>query len=88
MQRICKDGNATKDYTLTWATELGNDLIIGSTWTPEVGITVVDNSFTNTTTTVRVSGGTPGVEYSVVNHITTAGGMQEDETLVFLINEE
>lgn len=85
MQRICKDSDAVTDHTITWT---GLDPIATSTWAPEVGITVVSSSFTDTTATVRVSGGTPGMEHSVVNHITTDDGLEDDETVVFLISEK
>lgn len=88
MQRICKDSHARKNYTIDWSTEIGEDLIVASTWTPVAGITVDATSFTDTTTTVWVEGGTPGAELAVVNHIQTAGGLEEDETIYFLINEE
>lgn len=88
MKRVCKDSQAVKDYSENWAPFLAGDLITASTWTPDPGITVNSSQFTTTTTTVWVSGGTPGLEYSITNHITTAGGRQEDETIVFLISEE
>lgn len=77
-----KDPQAVKDYGFIWAPWLGSDTITASTWASDNGITINSSSFTTTTTTVWLSGGTEGLVYNIVNHITTAGGRQDDRTLV------
>lgn len=44
-------------------------------------------SFTNTTTTVWLRGGTAGTTYQVVNRIRTAGGRQYDWTYTVEVRE-
>lgn len=72
----------------------GGDTITASTWTVydptgavlTLGPLIVINSssFTTTTTTVVLSGGTLGVEYLIVNHISTVQSRQEDQTIIIL----
>lgn len=83
-----KDPNAVSDYAVDWTLNTGGDSITASTWTPDSGITVNSSSFTTTKTVVWLSGGTLGVNYRVVNHITTAGGRQEDKTIIILCQDK
>lgn len=76
----------------------GGDTITASTWTVFVitnsgllsvistppGIVVASNNFTPTTTTVWLSGGVAVTEYLVTNHIATAQGRQENQTIIIL----
>lgn len=87
-----KDPNVTKDYPINWAARLvSGDTITASTWVAEPGITIGTGgqapTSTTTTTLVWLSGGTVGVEYKVTNHITTAQGRTDDQTLIILILE-
>jgi hypothetical protein len=75
-----------------------SDTITASTWSVYVntnnganliastppGIVVASSSYTTTTTSVWLSGGVAGVEYLVINHISTAQGRQEDQTVIIL----
>jgi hypothetical protein len=76
------------DWTINWATRgLGTDTIATSTWAiSPSGLTDASPSptFTNTTTTVWLSGGTAGTFYTITNTITTAGGREMQES--FIIN--
>ena len=83
-----KDPDAVKDYSIDWSAWLGEDTIDTSTWSVPDGITKDDDSNTTTSTTIWVSGGTAGQEYKLVNHIVTAAGREEDESLVFFIREK
>ena len=76
-----KDPNAVVDYQIDWSEWLGTDTIATSTWVVSAGITNVTDSHTNTGTTIWLSGGTDGTAYDLTNHITTAGGRQEDRTI-------
>lgn len=79
-----KDPNAVLDYTIDWKDWLGDDAILTSSWTLPVGITSAGVTFSSSTATVWLSGGTAGVSYSIYNQITTVGGRTEKRT--FKIN--
>ena len=78
-----KDPNAEKPYGFDWYDTSDADkppylesgeTITASTWTVPSGITKVSDSFTDTTTTIRLSGGTEGESYIITNTIETSGG--------------
>lgn len=83
-----KDPDAVLDYTINWATWLGNDTISTSAWTPDSGITVDSDTNTTTTATVWLSGGTVGTSYAVTNHIVTAAGREDDRTITVRVREK
>jgi hypothetical protein len=74
------------DYTINWATRgLGTDTIVSSSWIvspSDMSCSSPAPSFTDTTTTVWLSGGTAGVFYAVTNTITTTGGREMEETFI------
>lgn len=78
-----KDPDEILDYTIDWTPRLGTggDVIVSSTWISPTGITVVIDSFTDTHTTIWLSGGSLAATYSFVNRITTAGGRTMDQTV-------
>lgn len=85
---IVKDPQAKLDYTADWSAWLAmvNDTITASTWSVPPGLTMESSpapsiSTDGKKTTVWLSGGTPGEDYPVVNHITTAAGRADDRTL-------
>ncbi|QDV34910.1 phage fiber-tail adaptor protein [Tautonia plasticadhaerens] len=80
-----KDPQALKDYVIEWEDWLDGDTIATSTWTAPAGITVENESSTQTTATIWLSGGTLGAEYALVNHIITAAGREQDQTLTIRI---
>lgn len=61
------------DYLVNWTAALEGDPIVGSTWTLPSGLTTSQNSFTSSTTTVWIGGGSGGT-YDLVNTITTTAG--------------
>lgn len=74
----------TSGVTEPTAPALGDTVTDGTvTWLRAFAVT--DTSNTASTTTLVVTGGTAGQEYPVTNHITTAGDLEEDETLYFVI---
>lgn len=86
--KFTKDPSAVLDYVLDWSLWLsGGDTITAATSTPDAGITVASTAFTTTTTTSWLSGGTAGTPYSVVVHITTAAGRQDERTMVINVKE-
>jgi hypothetical protein len=85
------DPNARLDYLNNWSAWLpAGDTIVTSTWvTSDPAIIDEDESNTTTTATVwiRTSGAALENEYLVVNHITTAQGRQEDQTIKLKIRQ-
>lgn len=73
-----KDPNSVELFTFDWTPYLGSgESITASTWSTPSGITVVDDDFSGTSTSLKLSGGTNGQEYYFVNHVTTAEGEYE-----------
>jgi hypothetical protein len=81
-----QDPQAVLDYVFDWTAWLNGDTIATSSWVAP-GLTVVSNSFTNTSTTAFLSGGMASVIYKVRNHITTAQGRTEEETFDLQIRD-
>jgi hypothetical protein len=77
-----KDPNAVLDYTFDYSTNylVSGDTILTSTWTLPSGITKDSDTFTTTTTTIWLSGGTAGTDYLLINRITTSGGRTDERT--------
>ena len=86
-QTFSKDPNAVLDYTIDWSTWLDDDTISTSAWTVASGLTKDSDSNTTTATTVWLSGGTAGTQYTAVNRIVTVGGRTEDRTLTIVVQE-
>jgi hypothetical protein len=83
-----KDPDAVLDYTLNWTDWLvSGDTITAATSTPDSGITVDSTSFTTTATTTWLSGGTAGTTYSVVVHVTTDDGREDDRTITIAVQD-
>jgi len=80
-----KDPQAKLDFSIDWSDWLGADTIATSTWTVPTGITTVTSSNTTTTATLWLSGGTLGQRYLCTNHVITAGGRQEDQSIVVVM---
>lgn len=85
-----KDPAGINNFTLDWAdhlTAIGGLTIASSDWTVPAGITEVTASNTTTTTTIRLSGGTHGVDYEVVNHIVLSDGQEEEQSLTIQVRQ-
>lgn len=77
MAAFTKDPADVLDYTFDWGTYawlVTGDTIATSTWSVPAGLTEVTNTKTTTTTTIWLSGGTSGTQYTLRNTITTTGG--------------
>lgn len=81
--KFLKDPSAVTDYKWDWSAWLAaSETISTATVTVPAGLTKDSQSFTNTTVTVWLSGGTIGPNWlSVVCHITTNQGRQDDRTI-------
>ena len=78
-----KDPDSVVDYTVDWTYWLsGSDSIAAATFTAQTGLTIQSHSFTDTTTTVWLSGGTAGTSYRVTSHVTTSEGRQDDQSFI------
>jgi hypothetical protein len=78
-----KDPDATLDYQINWATWLADDDTISNSSfiSNSDDITVESSSFTDTTSTVWLSGGQAGSSYEITNRITTTLGRIDDRTI-------
>lgn len=81
-----KDPSSVQNLTLNWARELAGETISTSTWTTD-GLTSAATSNTDSTATIRLSGGTEGVSYEVQNTITTSGSQTFRKKAVVLVRE-
>jgi hypothetical protein len=72
-----KDPDSILDYQIDWTPVMENnnpvDTISTSSWAQDGGVTIDSDSFTDTKTTVWVSGGTLGEYVNLTNTIVTAG---------------
>lgn len=84
-----KDPRAVLDYLIDWSGWLATaETITASTMTVDpAGLTVQSTSFTATTATVWLTGGTLGARYTVTNHITTSAGRQDDRTVTVTVRD-
>ncbi len=98
-----KDPSAELVYTVNWASEDGTndggssdtgwlqgDTIATSTWIVPDGLTAGVESKTTTQAAIKLSGGTVGQTYTVVNRITTASSPQliDDRSIVIKIRQK
>lgn len=84
-----KDPDAIKDYKLDWTLWLDGDTISDSEWAVTGGDIEIDSDESTTVQTVAwVSGGTAGTRGQITNHITTAGGREDDWSIVFTIMDQ
>lgn len=80
-----KDPDEILDYQIDWSERLGTDIITTSIWILPGGITENSNSFTDTTATIWLSGGTDGARYDLVNRVTSSGGRTLEQTISLLV---
>lgn len=86
MSTYVKSPAAVLDYEIDWSQYLNGsaDTITASSWTADTGITLSNQSFTGTTTTVRVTGGALGGQYQISNLITLSPSNQIDQRTLTL----
>lgn len=77
------DPDAKKDYVFDWTAFLGADTIASYTLTATGDVTIASDSQTDTAVTVWVSGVDDGAVGSIVCHVVTAAGREDDRTMVF-----
>lgn len=86
-QTFYKDPNAVLDYQIDWSDWLSSDTISTSTWTVPDGLTKDSDTKTTTTTTIWLSGGTAGADYTVINRIVTAGARTEERSIFIKVRQ-
>ena len=84
-----KDPDAILDYGVDWSNWLtDNETISSSDWDVPSGISKDSDSFSDTKTTIWLSGGTSGEEYRLINHIVTSQSRENDQTIKIRIREQ
>ena len=99
MTFVAKDEGGAITYTFDYAVNFldenasPSETLVTSVWRVEpdegspVGAQVDASSFDGTTATVRVSGGTPGHVYRVINRITTSFNNTDERTVTFIAGQ-
>lgn len=85
-----KSPTATLDYSINWADSLEvGDKLTSSEWDVPLGLTIgIDDHepvFNDTATMLWLSGGTLGVEYTIINTITTLNGITDTASIIVSI---
>ncbi len=84
-----KDPDEVLDFTVDWAKPLAvGDIIETSVWTLPTGVTKGAETFTNTSTTIWLSGGTDGQNYDLLNRIVTQGGRTREQTCTLRVRSK
>ena len=90
MKQFIKDPDAVLDYKMDWTAWLGDtDIIVASSWEVDSEEIVVDSdSFTDTDTTVWLSGGLNRKKYLITNSIETDDGRKDDRSFLIKCLEQ
>ena len=86
-----KDPQAVKDYAIDWTAMLAtNEIIETSTWSvlPVGEITIGASAILDGVCTVWLSGGADGATYSLLNHIDTDRGMEDERTVTIKVKNQ
>lgn len=86
-----KDPDAELNFGFDWADHLialgGGLTIAASTWVYPAGVTEIVSSFTGSTTTTRVGGGTDGSDYELTNNVTLSDGQKVPKVLTIEVRQ-
>lgn len=88
IERRYKDPDEILIFGINWADYLDTDTILTSSWTVPAGVTQVNNAFTDTLATIKLSSGTLGQVYRITNRITTSAGETVEKSLDIEIAEK
>lgn len=95
MERKEKDPDDTVDYVFNWVslatfgdTITDAEFIVEGATDDPGELTIEDSSFSGTTATVWVSGGTDRRNYKLTCRVTTTQGRQEDSTILIVMGEQ
>lgn len=91
MSNYVHDPQSVLDYAVDWTAWLATgETLTASSWTVPAGITQTTPapSFTaGGVATIWMTGGTLNLSYSLVNHITTSAGRQQDQTITLQVRD-
>lgn len=86
---VRKDPDAELPYSIDWnAWLLAGQTVVSSTWVADTGITIMGGAnmptLASPIATVWLSGGTPGTDYIITNHVTTSSTppLKDDRSFV------
>lgn len=86
-----KDPNTIRDFSINWAADVPSGAaIFSSAWTLEAGIEE-ETGFrvaTDTSTGIRLKGGTAGESYRVVNRVVFDDGQEDERSIVIEVGEQ
>lgn len=86
--KYTQDPEADLDYKEDWTAWLAGDTIVSSSWScDDAAITLHDDAFDASVTTVFARGGVVGQSYTIINHIVTALGREDDRSRTLKIKE-
>lgn len=84
-----KDPNEVLDYSIDWSQRLNGDVINASSWTVGGTLVAANTSFSNTVSTVWLSGGTANsAPLSCKCQITTLAGRTMDQSVQIVIQNK
>ena len=88
MDSVKKDPQAVLDYGFDWSDWLAvGETVSTSSWVVEAGITKDSDTNDSTTTTVWLSGGTAGEDYTVTNTIVTSASRTDERSIIVFVRE-
>jgi len=92
MSFLLKDPGATLDYAVDWGADyLNDDVIAESRWEAAPaepgGVIILGNSFDFKVATVTATGGLPGRQYRLTNHVVTASGREDERSIVLRVEQ-
>lgn len=85
--RFVKDPDAILDYQINWEDWLDGDTISASSWEVDEGLTGTNQSYSDSVTTIWLSGGTVDIRYTLTNTIETNAGRTEERSFFVDIKE-
>lgn len=83
-----KDPDEVLDYQIDWTARLDGDTIDTSDWIMPNSITKDSATFSDTASTIWISGGLLGSSVVLTNRITTAGGRTMDQSVKLQIKSK
>jgi hypothetical protein len=93
MTLLLKDPEAVLDYAIDWGAQYldQGDLLAESSWSVEPdetdGVSVVDNSFGDSISTVQAAGGIPGRLYRLANRVVTQSGRTDERSITLRVEK-
>ena len=92
MTFLLKDPEASLDYAVDWGSQyLDADTLAASSWSvvPDEagGLAVAASQFDARIATVQVGGGIAGRIYRLINHVTTASGLEDSRSIMLRVEK-